>query len=56
MKTPEQIIEGLTADIEAGKKKIEYLSPSAYLHGDAITWATAQITFANNLINWIKSE
>jgi hypothetical protein len=55
MKKPEEIIEGLKADIEASKARITSLSPNAYLHGDKILAEQTKINFAKNLINFINS-
>ena len=55
MKTVEQIISGLEADIKMSEDKVRVLSPNAYLHGDSILIEKTKIRFATNMINFIRS-
>ena len=55
MKSAEEIVKGLEADIKNSNATITKLAPNSYLHGDAILKEQVKIKFATNLINWIKS-
>ena len=55
MKTVDDILKGLDADIQNSKRAIAMMTPNAYLNGDRITAEQAKLQFAINLSHWIRS-